>query len=73
MVAWHEVPGNQQKAVDVPEGRYEAWPRGYKSEHVSRDFHRSLQTIPSLRDGPCFSFFQALRARLPSLRPYGTR
>ena len=40
MVAWHEVPGNQQKQPPSRRDGMKPLPLGYKPEHVLRHFHR---------------------------------
>ncbi len=73
MVAWHEVPGKPAKAAAVPEGRYERCLRFTNLNTSLVIFRRCPRIIPSLRDGSCFVVSQALRARLPSFGPSGTK
>ncbi len=73
MVAWHKVPGNQQKE---PPSRRD----GMKLCLLATNLNTSLfifiahhQSYRPYGTGHVLSFFQALRARLPSLSPYGTK
>ena len=84
-VAWHEVPGIVAPSESVPEGRYDWWLIRARQIFVASvsshlEDHRTLyitgvtfdHTVPKGTDRfGCI--FQALRARLPSFRPSGTR
>jgi hypothetical protein len=81
MVAWHKVPGMRKKKEPVPEGRCDYV--------FARWFTKIVLALAKFRDGvekgllhnhpvppgriASFTPFQALRARLPSCSPSGTR
>ena len=73
MVAWHEVPGKPAKAAAVPEGRYERCLRFTNLNTSLVIFRRCPQSYRPYGTDHVLSFSQALRARLPSCGPSGTK
>jgi hypothetical protein len=72
MVAWHEVPGNQQQQ---PPSRRDGMKRFLRVTNLNTSLIIFIAYYESYRPygtDHVLSFFQALRARLPSLRPSGT-
>jgi hypothetical protein len=75
-VAWHAVPGKHAMTVPSRRERYDWWVRGRGVLPDTALSHRQSgvtpQTVPYGTDSRSRPS-QALRARLPSLSPYGTK
>jgi hypothetical protein len=72
-VAWHEIPGNVDNKDPSRRARCDLRYRALSTRQENRrlsptDSYRSLRDGSRLR-----GIFQALRARLPSFSPYGTK
>jgi hypothetical protein len=73
-VAWHEVPGTAQPWIrPVGYGMGSGYRIVTSESTQARSRLRLLQSYRTLRDGSCLLWYQALRARLPSCRPFGTQ
>jgi hypothetical protein len=73
MVAWHEVPGNQQRQPPSRRDGPKRCPRVTNLNTSLVIFIAHHQSYRPFGTGHVLSLFQALRARLPSLSPYGTK